>query len=67
MFDEGSGVIFVMPKDGCVMLVVVNISGKGKSTYEFRTWDMTSGPTFVVRDIFVQDIHKSVANDGKTR
>ena len=67
VFDEGSGVVFVQPKDGCVMLVVVNISGKGKSTYEFRTWDMTAVPAFSARDISVQDIHYSVTNDGKTR
>lgn len=67
VFDEGSGVIFVVPKEGCIMLVAVNISGKGKSTYEFRTWDLTSSAAFLSRDITVQDIHKSVTNDGKTR
>jgi hypothetical protein len=60
-------VIFVTPQDGCLMLVAVNISAKGKSTFEFRTWELTSGTAFVQRDITVKDMQGLCTNDGKSK
>ncbi|XP_028406042.1 uncharacterized protein LOC114528576 [Dendronephthya gigantea] len=67
IFDEGTGVIFVAPRDGCLVMVAVNISSKGKFTYEFRVWELTSGTAFVQRDITVKDTQGSFTNDGKSK
>lgn len=66
-FDEGTCVIFVSPQDSCLMLIAVNISAKGKSTFEFRAWELTSGGAFVQRDISMKDILGSFTNDGKSK
>ena len=66
-FDEGTCVIFVDPQDGCLILIAVNISAKGKSTFEFRAWELTSGTAFVQRDITVKDVQGLCINDGKSK
>ena len=66
-FDEGTGVIFVAPRDGCLVMIAVNASSKGKLTYEFRAWELTSGAAFVQRDITMKDTQGSFSNDGKSK
>ena len=66
-FDEGTCVIFVASRDGCLMLIAVIISAKGKSTFEFRAWELTSGAAFVQRDITVQDVRGLCVSDVKSK
>lgn len=56
-----------MAPESSLIVIAINLSTKGKFTYEFRAWEFTNNGVFIQQDIAVMDALGSCMNDGKSK
>ncbi|XP_046865092.1 uncharacterized protein LOC124459646 [Xenia sp. Carnegie-2017] len=66
-FEDITSIVFIMAPESSLIVIAINLSTKGKFTYEFRAWEFTNNGVFIQQDIAVMDALGSCMNDGKSK